>query len=552
MSAAQYTTGNVYQVVSKQVADLLQILSWTPYMTLEEMAACVGKGSTATRKHVTKAEKMGLVSHVLHGLLGRKGSRRHFLTGKGVQTLAELEGLRVAELMDAPGATGMALAIHHRRIDILEGVYQTAATVARCLDEPDLDVHVPRHGPLDGLVRIPEDNRSFGVIVKRPVINDKYFGLKAWRYGAQVENKPSALLVVAPSYLAEHGAQRLVEENWSGEFWITSLEDIGDPDDYVWHKPGYGDDEKEGWTMREVLQNIPEDRLDEDDLLNEPYKRAALPRRGWSPRRVLTPAERRTLYAIADWPLAKGRVTAVIGKVTPATVHVMLRRLCAHGLIGQVETKYGELRWALTDAGLRYICASARAADDDVRKFWSSKKRDDGRLAGRKLRKLNHEIRHTEMVHELVAKVAEEAAAVDVQILPAHLTEMYPVKPDARIDLGVWWKEEYRRCVLLLEAERGMLSRAKMRKRLSNYAKVFESAEFQASFPAQPYIAIVLEDPVVESNFNRSQVEAGWTHLPIIMTNMEELMAPGGGLLEAVWRRPGKYFERLRFVDLSE
>ena len=521
-------------------------------MSLDEMAACIGRGKTSTRKHVTRSEGAGLVSHLVHGLQGRKGARRYMLTGEGVHMLADVERVHVADVMDRPGTTGRALATYHRRIDVLEGVYLTAATVAKSFDEPELDIYVPRDGPLDGVVRNPEYRQSFGVMVKRPALDDGYFGLKVWRYGAQMETKPSALLVVAPQYLAEHGVQRLVERNWDGQYWITSLEDLGDPDLRVWWKPNYRDNEEEYWTMREIRESIPGDRLDDEDLADAPYKRVALPRRRWSPRVVLTHAERRTLYAIADWPLAKESVIARLTRLKVSTMEVVLRRLRAESLVHRVEARGGLMRWALTDRGLRHICATVRAADGKVREFWSSRKRKDGKFAGTKLSKLSDELQHTDMVHDLVARVAGEAdAAVDVEefhILPAHLTERRPVMPDAQMDLE---SASGARHVILLEAERGMPSRAQMRERLGNYAWVFEKRWFQASFPTRPRIAVVLEEPGSESNFSQAQVEAGRTHLPIALTNMDELVAPGGGFLQAVWRRPGEYGERSRFWELK-
>ena len=362
MIAAQDTTGNGAGVVSERVAGILTMPSWTPHTSLDEMAARNGRGKTSTGKHLNRAEEAGLVSHVLHGLQGRKGRRRYMLTGEGVRALAGVARARVAGVMDRPGATGRSLATYHRRIDILEGVYRTAATIAARFDEPELRVHVPGDGPLDGLARMPEARRSFGVMVKRPVIDDRYFGLKVWRYGAQMANKPSELLIVAPDHLAEHGVRRLVERNWNGRHWITSLEDLGDPGLRVWWKPDCHDGEEEFWTTDEILGSLPWDRLGDDDPVDEPYRRAALPQRGWSPGRALTPAERRALHAIADWPLAKESVIARLTRLRASTLPVALRRLRAHGLVGRVETRYGELRWALTDAGLRHICASVRAA----------------------------------------------------------------------------------------------------------------------------------------------------------------------------------------------
>ena len=226
----------------------------------------------------------------------------------------------------------------------------------------------------------------------------------------------------------------------------------------------------------------------------------------------------------------------------------------------RVAPEKGARRWVLTDAGIRYVCAAARASSDEPRRFWSAVQRVDGTYRGSKLRKLRRERRHTDMVHALVARFAGEAAAAvavtGFQILPAHLTERRPILPDARLDLEVkrnGGSAEWERYVLLLEAERGTLSRDQMEKRLGNYARFFARADSWDEFPVRPHIAVVLEDAAMESGFSSAQVRAGPTHLPIILTNGQRLLAPGGGFLQPVWRRPGQYGERgARFMDLRQ
>ena len=554
MSVEQDIIGNSEEDegVLEEVAAVLAMLSWTPYMTLDEMAALRGKGKTSTREHVTRAEEAGLVAHVLHGLHGRKGWRRYRLTGKGVQAVADGLDERASEILDRPGTTGRALATYHRRLNILVGVYQTTATIAARFDEPELRVHLPLDGPLDGVVRMPTEPYSLGIMVQRRFMDPDYFGLKVWRYRAQLETKPSALLVVAHSRLAEHGVKRLVQRNWEGLFFLTSLEYLGNPDALVWREPNRTDGVERLWSTLHVLQHLPRQLHNDYKPPQASYRSGTIPGPDWQPRIVLTPAQWRALYVIADWPLARNRVIAALAEVTPGTLDTVVTRLREHGLVDPVKTRFGDRRLALTDAGIRFICWTARAGDKEARKFWSARKRADGRFIGTKIQKLNREIRHTDMVHDIVARVAGEArAAVDIkafQILPAHLTERRPVMPDARIDLQLSTDERY---ILLLEAERGSLSPREMENRLDNYARVMDTERFMSAFPVRPQIAVALEDPDVERDFGEAQVRAGRTHLPIILTNMAELTAQGG-VLQAVWRRPGEYGARARFMELSE
>lgn len=536
-------------MVTERVGEVLETLSEMPYITVAEMAAIEGRGTTALDGHLRRAEKENWVSHVLHPLRGRNGHRRYMLTNDGVRALAEVLGVRTSEIMDRVGTTGRALARYYQLVDILAGVYQTAATVASCYSSPELRVHPLSDGPLDAVVRMPVEPYSLGVMVKRPSLRDDFFELKIWRYKTRMRARPSALLVVAPTFLAGHRVKRLVQRNWQGLFLLSCIEHLGDPDAHVWAEPNRRDGVERVWSMREVLRGLPEPQRDfEPDVA--PYTRVAVPRPGWQPAIVLTPKQRSVLYAIADWPMARDCVLAALAFCTLSSLTAYARRLRAQGLVRQVRVRRGDARWALTDAGIRFICTAARAADTKPRSFWSSELRRDDKFAGSKLRKLRREIRHTDMVYTIVAGIARQAsAAYEVEafeILPAHLTEKRPVMPDARVDLLMRSGEQH---ILLLEAERDTLSRAEMRARLRNYARVFDTESFQAEFPTRPWIAVVLEDSGAESNFSEAQVEAGRMKLPIALTNVQELVNPGG-FLQAVWRRPGEYGDRVPFWDL--
>ena len=86
MVTRQDILGNIEELerALDELHSVLAMLSWTPYLTLGEMAARRGRGNTSTGKRLRRAEQAGWVAHVLHGLRGRKGSWRYILTGRGV------------------------------------------------------------------------------------------------------------------------------------------------------------------------------------------------------------------------------------------------------------------------------------------------------------------------------------------------------------------------------------------------------------------------------------------------------------------------------------
>ena len=63
------------------------------------------------------------------------------------------------------------------------------------------------------------------------------------------------------------------------------------------------------------------------------YRRAALPPNARDIATVLTQAERKTLYVVADWPLAKESLVVALTGLRPDTVKAMLRRLVQRGLV---------------------------------------------------------------------------------------------------------------------------------------------------------------------------------------------------------------------------
>ena len=537
------------------MGDVLKRLADNPYMTVGELAGVERRGTTALDGHVKRAEEAQLVSHVLHSLQGRNGERRYMLTGDGVRELVAVEredDVPRSEVLERVGTSGRGLTRYYQLIDILAVVYKTAATVAAGAGSPLLSIHPLSDGPLDAVVRVPDAPYALGVMVKRPSRpRDDFFAEKLWRYSHRMAQKPPVLLVVAPSSLAEHYVQRLVQREWAGLCLIASLDTLGDADRPVWCEPNRSDGRERVWSMCQVLAGISGEGIVDCEPTPAPFGRAAVPGPDWEPDIVLTLGQRRALYAIADWPLAYDYVLEALSDLSEEGMEKALRRLRGHGLVHRVRVRRDDWRMALTDKGIHFICAAARAAYMKARAFWSSDLRGDRTFAGSKLRKLRRERLHTDMVYGIVARVVEEASAspyiADLAVVPAHLTERRPVMPDARIDLLL---ESGERRVLLLEAERVGLSAAEREDRFANYTRVFDDDDFQAGFPVRPQIAVVLEDPGDESNWSVAQVRAGRTSLPMALTNLQAV-ADRGGVLQDVWRRPGEYGARARFWELT-
>ena len=552
--------------VSEKIKKILILLSFAPFLSIEHMAGIRGWGMSPLRRQLKRMEskEVGWVATVPHPLQERKSTARYHLTAKGVRRLARTLDKCVPEIMDRPGTTGYGLATCHRLFDIVGVVYETAATIARCNECPDLRIHLLSAGPLDAVLRVPGSPYSLGVIVYRSALSLKYFERKIREYAKAGPARPSALLVVSPGHMADHTVARLVALNFEGLgdealAAIAPSSKLGDPTARVWREIHRYDDERL-LSMRNILNGTPEQIIRDFEPQVEPHGRAALPRTGWRRRPVLTQGEDRGLHTIADWPLAKDEVIGALARLGESTVPTYVRTLHGHGLVGRVPVGEGDERPVLTDRGIVYVCGAARADFEDGKDLWSPELGPDGLFRGGNLRTLRREIRHTDMVYDIVRKFMIGAGIEgirQIQIRPAHksVQDFRPpdkrytshIEPDARIDMEM--KDGTRR-VLLLEAERGGLSRRRMRTRLRHYAIYLRMKRVRQDYPTRPTIAVVLSDPGMESNFSVAQEEAGLTHLPVILTNMWELERSQAGPFDPVWRGPGDYGLRLYLDEL--
>ncbi len=546
-------------MVSERRKQILKDLSYNPFMSRADIMATRGwKKSTVRDDLKIMDENSKWIGYVKHSLEGRNATRRYHLTRAGVTLLTEEES--DSRIMDRPGTTGKGLATYYALIDNLAGIYRCASAIARCNDDPDLRIHLLSAGPLDAVVRLPDSPYSLGVMVYRPALSTAYFEKKVRYYANAGPDRPSCLLVVSPGYMADHAVARLVALNYPGVTAIAPLEKVGDPNARVWREPTSYDDERRLWTMQDVLDRVHQEAIRKFKPRVEPVEHAALPRAGWKPAIVLTNGERGALYTIADWPLGNREVIATLAKLKEDSLEKFERTLQKHGLVRWVPVGEEEEGRALTDRGIVYVCRAARADYENAKDLWSSEDGEAGKFRGGNLNKLAHDFRHTKMVYDIARRFKVGAAVVHakgLRITPAHKVERYfrpdserntrSIRPDAVIDVRM---ADGTRHVLLLEAERGTMSRRYMNNRLRHYNPYFRMERSKHDDPVPPFIAVVLEDAGAEANFSVAQVDAGLTHLPMILTNMSELARSPAGPFDPVWRRPGDYGERRSFEEL--
>ena len=546
-------------VLSKKRKQILNSLSENPFQSEADMVAICGWSRSPLHRQLTSMESDGWIAHVKHSLEGRNSTRRYYLTDKGVALLSDISGDESdSRVMDRPGTTEKGLTTYHTLIDNLAGVYRSAGAVARCLSVRALRIHLFSAGPLDAVIRILRPPYSVGVMVYRPALSTAYFEKKARYYANAGPERPSCLLVVSPDYMADHAVARLVTLNYQGVTVIAPLDRAGNPDARVWREPAWY--EERLWTMRDILNRVPEKVSRKFKPQVKSFHHSAPPRSGWKPAIVLTYRGRGALRVIADWPLANREFIATLSDLTESSFQKIERTLRKQGLVRRVPVAEEEEGLVLTDKGIVYVCRAARASHEIGKDQWSAEDVEDGKFRGGNLKKLAHDISHTKMVHEVVRRFKAGAKVVrarGIRITPAHKVERYfrpgtqrstrSVKPDAVIDLV----KDGRRYALLLEAERGAMTYKYMQNRLQHYQAYFREERSKHDDPVPPLIAIVLEDAGAEANFSRAQVDAGLTHLPAVLTNMGELARSPAGPFDPVWRWAGGFGQRKYLHELT-
>ena len=258
----------------------------------------------------------------------------------------------------------------------------------------------------------------------------------------------------------------------------------------------------------------------------------------------LTGAEKDALDLLAAWPLCTtDQLAGLMGGVTRRRANQVLRSLTRHAL---VRTE-GERR-VLTDEGLSYLARRDRAAVGPVLGRWSARKRLRSNAttpvyAGTALRAIASQMEHHDAITGFAAMLSAEAArSRDYQVLDLMPTSRssvgyrwdwtnYVVHPDASFQLA--YRDEWR--FYLLEFERRATTPRRVRTRLGNYRRYFDSGwpnRDHGGLP--PLVLFVFPTPDAEEGFLHG---VSGSNRPILFTSNLQTLDERGVLGDA-WRLP--------------
>ena len=261
-------------------------------------------------------------------------------------------------------------------------------------------------------------------------------------------------------------------------------------------------------------------------------KRASLP----DPERMaqaapafgLSPSEKRTLDIITDHPMIPRDHVATWLGVSEGRVSQMTHSLVKTWGLIERHGKRGDVRYTLSDEGIRYVTHRDRAELPTTRGIWSTELTTDneGRLrhVGHRIETWARQTRHTDGITWFLSKLEAEARAD-----PA--SEVRWSVPTARSDRAYNWGDSaiapdavghlvarglhvpfYFEHELRARHPRGVMAR------LGPYERYYWSPEHEQDQPPHPYTLFVVDTEEVEETYVSTASGPAEMSLPILVS----------------------------------
>ena len=404
---------------------ILDELARLPFIDAGELALILGEPLATVHRALSRLLKDGAAGRVSHGTAQLPSSHRHYLTKKGISAAADaLDYDTPSEFVRAYPASRQWLALLMRRMDAVASVYRLAATLSPGADGRETKVEFQRRGRFDAVIAL-HNGRSFGVVrqglaLRRRSLYDRLRSIAEYRYN----RRPSVVLVLAPSpweqrltdefclnadlrdcYVGVERRETL--EGWDRLAWISSNWVVG----------------RTYRTLEQVVSQTDGGRWYQPEVPER--KRASLP----DPERMvqaapafgLTPSEKRALDLITDHPMIPREHLARWLGVSDGRVSQMTRSLTqTWGLVEQ-HGKRSDVRYTLSDRGIRYITRRDRAQLSTTMAAWSTEDATDNhgqpRPLGHRILTFQRQASHADGITWFLSELAAEARAEDASEL---------------------------------------------------------------------------------------------------------------------------------------
>ena len=531
----------------------MQYLAAMPFLDRLELAAVSNTADRTMHDVVADLKDRELVASIRHSTDLIASTRRLYVTRLGLRWLAEQEDEDVLELLQRYPVSRHWQRILLERLDAVGVIYRLASHVAAVGGA--LSFKWYRSSPLDAGMFLP-DGRAIGIVRQGATSDRSGFSKRVWRLLETGIARPDALLVIVPDEMRMRHSRGLFRRarvpvrlalekrvalgSSSHEIWhLTSFNTVTDLHTFMSNLTSGGTRPVERRLARPLMPRdieVPDGGFDCPDHL--------LPA-------VLTPALKRTMDILADWPwITHEDLNGLLGVTAQRTSHLTVPLVSAK-LARRIHMG-GKERLALTDWGIAVLARRDRTSVGGLRNQWSVEPKDERapltwrNVSGRRSRLLARNMEHTEAVHHFLGQLSRQAKASRYRVVmlePPHRAsrffehnyKMRSIHPDA---FGILRKRK-KTLPFFLEWERRAVRPGTMAERLVPYLRYYSAHNPTDDHGAYPVVLIVFDDVLVESRFlgvARKEMARTRIDLPLWVSHREVLEREGP--LGRAWRSP--------------
>ena len=528
--------------------ELLHHLARLPFIDAGELALILGEPLATVHRALTGLLKDGTAGRVSHGTAHLPSSHRYYLTKKGIAEATDALGYDAPSdfVRDYP-VSRQWLALLVRRMDVVASVYRLAATLSPGVDGLESRVEFQRRGRFDAVTTL-HNGRSFGVVrqglaLRRRSLYDRLRAIAEYHPRAAPpwcwSWRPAPGSSGSPTSSAGTGNSGTAMWAWSA--WRPSNSGTAGPG---YRPTGWLAGGTAPWS-RWSPRPTPGGRFSWE---TPERKRASLP----DPARMvrsapafgLTPSEKRALDLITAHPMIPREHLARWLGVSDGRLSQIARSLTqTWGLVEQ-HGKRDDVRYAMSDWGIRYITRRDRAQLSTTIAAWSTEDATDNhgqpRPLGHRILTWQRQTGHADGITWFLSELATEARTEDASELrwsiPTAPSDRAfnrgedAIAPDAvghllagGLHLPFYFEHELR-----ARHPKGVLARLRA---YTHYYHSNAPGEDMAPFPVTLF---VVDNEEVEETYARTAALMNLMTLPILVSSADTLTRRG--LLGRSWR----------------
>ena len=555
------------QSMSLSDHQLLDALSRMPFVESTELALILGEPHATVHRYLSELLADGIAGRATHGTVHLASSGRYFITANGIGETADLLGFDTpSDFVRAYPLSREWLTLLIRRMDAVAAVYRLAATMSPGNDGLSTRVEFHRRGRFDATITL-HDGRDFGVVrqglgLRRRSLHDRLRALSHY----DSSRRPDVVLILVPSDWEERLTPQFCEAVELEDYYVAaeSRAALERQDRRLWCATSWTG----GITFRTLEDVISRGRTGRrrTPLTASPErKRASLPQPehmvGDSPAFGISPSEKRTLDLITDHPMIPREHLATWVGVSEGRVSQMMHNLVKTWGLVERHGKRGDVRYTLSDEGIRYVTYRDRAELPTTRGIWSTELTadKDGRTrhVGHRIETWARQTKHADGITWFLSKLQAETRtdpdSALVWVVPtARSDRAYnwgrsAIAPDAvgQLLAGGHPVPFYLEHELRARHPRGVIAR------LEPYEDYYWSNEHKEDLPPYPITLFVVDTEGVEETYVNTAARMHRMSLPILASCMPVLSRRG--ILGESWRplwAPSS--PRLRLSRLSD